>query len=263
MPDTPHTDFAAALAGFPPITLGEMDEVRLMNRVDTKYVTEESSLAEVLADACRAGYRVLEVDGARMIPYDSLYFDTADLAMFTAHHNRRVPRRKVRTRVYLNSGETFLEVKRKRNTGRTKKKRLGIPQAAFADFRTDPAACRFLEEKAEFTPAALAPVLETLFRRITLVNPAMTERLTVDTGLRFVNRRTGGEATLGRAVVIELKQDGRAVSEARRILRDRRVKPLRMSKYCIGVTLTDPSAKANRFKLKIRDIEKTIHASLW
>jgi hypothetical protein len=42
------------------------------------------------------------------------------------------------------------------------------------------------------------------------------------------------------------------------ILLDNRVKPVRISKYCIAETLTDPSAKSNRFKPKVRIIEKTI-----
>ena len=42
------------------------------------------------------------------------------------------------------------------------------------------------------------------------------------------------------------------------ILLDLRVKPLRVSKYCIAVTLTDPVAKTGRFKVKVRAIEKII-----
>ena len=44
----------------------------------------------------------------------------------------------------------------------------------------------------------------------------------------------------------------------KRILLDHRVKPVRISKYCIAITLTDPAAKSNRFKVKVRQIEKTI-----
>ena len=43
------------------------------------------------------------------------------------------------------------------------------------------------------------------------------------------------------------------------ILLDHRVKTARVSKYCIAVTLTDPSARAGRFKEKVRLLEKTIH----
>ena len=59
-------------------------------------------------------------------------------------------------------------------------------------------------------------------------------------------------------MIIELKQDGRAASQMKNILLDLRVKPVRVSKYCIALTLTDPEAKSGRFKPKVRLIEKTI-----
>ena len=59
-------------------------------------------------------------------------------------------------------------------------------------------------------------------------------------------------------MIIELKQDGRAESQMKGILLDLRIKPVRVSKYCIAVTLTDPQAKSGRFKGKVRRIEKTI-----
>ena len=48
----------------------------------------------------------------------------------------------------------------------------------------------------------------------------------------------------------------------KRILLSLRVKPVRISKYCIGTTLTDPDAKSNRFKVKIRTIRKIIHTKI-
>ena len=90
------------------------------------------------------------------------------------------------------------------------------------------------------------------------MNPAKTERLTIDTQLSFKNFRTGKETSLQNAVIIELKQDGRAGSQMKGILLDLRIKPVRVSKYCIAVTLTDPQAKSGRFKGKVRRIEKTI-----
>jgi len=238
------------------IGLDEMDSIKLMNRIDSKFVTSESVLAQVLEQAADHGYRVLETQGDKISPYDSMYYDTDGLKMFTDHATRRLVRQKVRTRVYVNSGTTFLEIKRKNNKGRTKKKRISIPSEEFFDFRVDPQACEYLAAHSAFTSDMLAPRMETIFRRITLVNAAKTERLTIDTSLRFVNHDTGLEASLGPAVIIELKQDGRAASEMKDILLDLRVKPMRISKYCIGMTLTEPAARSNRFKLKVRKIEK-------
>lgn len=238
------------------IHLEEMDSIKLMNRIDTKYVTDENVLGKVLESAAGHGYRALEVDGAIISPYDSLYYDTDGLKMYTDHHNRRLVRQKVRTRVYLGSGATFLEIKRKNNKGRTRKKRIGIPRDAFLDFRTDEEAVSFLAGKSDFTADMVSPRLETIFRRITLVNASKTERITIDTGLHFVNHDTGMRADMGPAVIIELKQDGRACSEMKNILLDCRVKQFRVSKYCLGTTLTNPAAKSNRFKVKVRAVEK-------
>ena len=258
MPEPVHISFEKPLEALKPITLEEMDAVKLLNRIDSKYLTNEATLLDILKDAAAAGYRVLVTEGCRISPYSSIYYDTEGLKMFYAHHNRRLVRQKVRTRVYVNSGDAFLEIKRKNNKGRTKKKRMSIPQANMMNFAVDPVAADFLREKSWFTAPELSPVLETAFHRITLVNPAMTERLTIDTKLNFQNFRTGLKTTLQNAVIIELKQDGRAASQMKNILLDHRVKPVRVSKYCIALTLTDPSAKSGRFKVKVRTIEKTI-----
>ena len=245
-----------------PITLEEMDSIKLMNRTDTKYLTDEATLAGVLGDAAAQGFRALLVAGTQVIPYYSVYFDTPDLKMYLDHHNRRLNRHKVRTREYVGTGNSFLEIKRKHNTGRTKKKRTPIPVGEMMDFSGDEAACSYLESHCPFTVGDLSPVLSTGFDRITLVNPDKTERITIDSHLEFNNFRTGRKASLLNAVVIEIKQDGRCASPMKRILLDRRVKPVRISKYCIAETLTDPGAKSGRFKEKVRAIEKTINKKL-
>ncbi len=242
--------------GFSPIRLEEMESIRLMNRTDTKFLCNSQTLRDILADAGRCGYRILETDGHRLNAYDSLYYDTADLKMFIDHRNCHLVREKVRTRTYLSSGVTFLEVKRKNNHGRTRKKRTKIAGELFADFGESASACSWLACHSAFFPDTLSPSVETLFHRMTLVNPEMSERLTVDTGIRFTNIRTSLQSGLGEAVIIELKQDGRAQSRMKSILSAHRVKPERISKYCIGITLTDPSARAGRFRQKERIIEK-------
>lgn len=264
LPEDGHIDFETCdeLRQMPSIRLEEMDSVKLMNRIDTKYLTNEEVLLRVLADARASGYRVLETEGQKISPYDSLYYDTPDLRMFLDHHNRRLFRQKVRTRVYVSSGDAYLEIKRKNNKGRTKKKRRPIALSLFGDFRRDPEAADYLARHSDYEAADLLPQLETRFRRITLVNANLTERLTIDTELMFVNRVTGLEASLPGAVVIELKQDGRSRSQMKPILLHHRIKSFRVSKYCIGTTLTNPGIKSNRFKLKIRRIEKTTHQNI-
>ena len=262
MPEIEHISLGQELDNMLPITLEEMNSVKLMNRIDAKFLTNEATLRSVLADAAAAGYRVLVTEGERQSPYETVYFDTPGLRMFYDHHNRRLVRQKVRTRCYVRSGEAYLEIKRKNNHGRTSKKRIGLPLEQMTDFSANPEACTYLAKHSWFTQADVSPSLETAFTRITLVNPDLTERLTVDTQLRFRNLRTGLGTTLQDAVIIELKQDGRCQSKMRSIFLEHRIKPVRISKYCIAITLTDPSAKSGRFKVKVRAIEKTIDKKL-
>jgi len=250
------------LDSFTPITLKEMDSIRLMNRIDTKFVTNEATLGIILKMALQKNYSVFITEGKRTGEYDSLYFDTSDLEMYTEHHNTHLVRQKVRTRVYLNSYEAYLEIKRKNNHRRTRKKRIGIPYSEFAGFSGDQDANIFLAQNSRYEVSDLHPRLNTRFVRITLVNEARTERLTIDTGLNFYNHDTKLSANLKDAVIIELKQDGNCPSPMKDILAELRVKPFNVSKYCIGNVLTDPDIKNNRFKMKIRQIEKIIDKSL-
>lgn len=245
-----------------PISLNEMSAVSLMNRTDTKFVTSADILSKILDDARSEGYRVCQIEGIRLIPYKSVYFDTHDLYMFTAHRNKKSVRQKVRVRTYEITGQTFLEIKRKNNHLRTKKKRFPIPPECLYDFSMAEGAEDFLVQKTIWKASDLKPETTTYFDRITLVDPYLTERITLDINLRFHNLRNGRSIDLGPLVIIEVKQDAHKHSTFRKILLSHRLFPYRISKYCISVTLTDPSARYGRFKEKIRYIEKLIDRKL-
>ena len=105
------------------ITLDEMRSIRLMNRIDTKFVTTVPMLRQLLLLA-KDDYFVQESQGERISPYYTLYFDTPDCKMYNRHEAGHLSRQKVRVRSYVNVGLNFLEVKTKNNHGRTKKKRI-------------------------------------------------------------------------------------------------------------------------------------------
>ena len=65
MPEMDHISFTRDLDPMQPITLEEMKSVKLMNRIDAKFLTNEATLRGVLADAAAAGYRVLVTEGER------------------------------------------------------------------------------------------------------------------------------------------------------------------------------------------------------
>lgn len=255
------TDSAAdILAAFTPVSLDRMDSVRMMNRVDTKYVTTTGMLPEILSSV-REGYMALETSGGRVSSYDSMYFDTEDCEMYLRHQCGRLVRRKVRTRTYADSGDTFLEVKRKDNHARTRKKRMQIPQESFLDPFAVQDSQKFVIEKSGYEATCLSPALRTAFRRITLVSAHMDERLTIDMDLAFSNPRTGLTASTGDLVIIELKREGRTASRMADALASLGIRPMGMSKYCIGSAMTDPSLRQNRLKQKIRYINKLNHVT--
>ncbi|HYN89599.1 MAG TPA: VTC domain-containing protein [Ardenticatenaceae bacterium] len=105
-----NPDLSNLLHRFEPIRLVQMDEVALLDRVDTKYVMRASELYHALPSLVEQ-YRVLDVEGSRLNRYQSLYFDSADLALYLRHHNGAQNRFKVRSRRYVESTRSFLEVK--------------------------------------------------------------------------------------------------------------------------------------------------------
>ena len=244
------------LMAFEPMDLDRMDSIRLMNRIDTKYVTTSSVLDSILRKSLACGYMMFVSEGVRIHPYDSIYFDTSDLRMFLDHRNSRLVRQKVRTRIYSASELCFLEVKSKNNHSRTKKKRISIPPEEFTDFRGDNKCSDFLAKITGCRADSLSPSVETSFSRMTLVDKYLSERITIDSDICFRNMRNGRTSGLGEAVIIELKRDGRKRSFMQDILLSLRVKPMRISKYCMGVVLTDPQCRPGRFLEKIRACDK-------
>ena len=244
------------VGAFEPIDLDRMDSIRLMNRIDTKYVTTSFVLDAILRKSLACGYMMFVSEGVRVQAYDSIYFDTSDLRMFMDHRNSRLVRQKVRTRIYSDSDLCFLEVKSKNNHSRTKKKRISIPPEKFTDFRGDNKCSDFLAKITGYRPDSLSPSVETSFFRITLVDNDLSERITIDSDICFRNMRNGVTSGLGDVVIIELKRDGRKRSTMQDILLSLRVKPMRISKYCMGVALTDSKCRPGRFLEKIRACEK-------
>ena len=251
------------ISSFDPISLSEMEGVKLMNRIDTKYAVPMSVLPAILEEA-QTGYMAQEIDGKRIALYDTMYYDTETLDMYMRHHDRQLVRQKIRVRQYVDSDLTFLEIKRKNNKGRTKKKRIAVPgfdigaETLGQSKREVWSVEDYIAAKSRYTWAELRPCLSTKFHRITLVNKEKTERLTIDMDLVWENIITGEKKTFPELVIIELKRDGNVPSPMTNIMLHQRVKPLKISKYCIGTALTTPRLKKNRFKDKIRRIEKML-----
>ena len=243
------------LKPFETITLEEMKSVKLMNRTDTKFVTNTSKLYQLLKMA-QQDYYVQVIDGERNLDYDTTYFDTTAFDMYNMHQSGHLNRQKIRFRTYCINHLQFMEVKTKNNHGRTKKKRIEVSDMDLNDEEKR----QFLHKHLRYEVEELQPVLSNHFSRVTLVNKGMTERLTIDTGLNFHNVLNGSDKDMGQLVVIELKRDGLVNSPVLQMLRQLRIQPHGFSKYCMGSALTGQDhLPVNRFKCKLIEINKLVN----
>jgi hypothetical protein len=241
---------------FEPISLKEMDSVKLMDRTDTKYTFNRTQFDAVLGDILEE-YRVLEIDGKRISRYKTLYYDTDKYNLYTKHHNGELNRYKIRHRSYLESNIGFLEVKFKNNKGRTVKnriKKVEVPNGWEGDTEA------FLTQMLPFPPSDLVPVIWVNYSRLTLVNKTSAERLTIDLDLEFVKDTV--TKNLNSLVIAEVKQEKRKASPFLKIMRKYHIREGSISKYCLGIALTCDDVKKNNFKAKIQTLKHIIYDDL-
>lgn len=241
------------LVPFSKIGLGDMDNVKLMNRVDTKFVMTVDQFLEVLP-LLGEHYHAVEIADKCVCSYESLYYDNKKLDFYHDHHKKRLNRVKIRYRKYLDSDISFLEIKHKYK-GRTNKMR--IPSDELHEELPNEHK-KFIDESVDvpFTNE-LIPTLVNNYQRLTLVGKEINERLTIDLNLSF--RKDAQTADLNYLVIAELKQ----VKVSRkspffRFMKERQIRPFRLSKYCIGILKISQEAdvKYNRFKKKVLKIDK-------
>jgi hypothetical protein len=239
------------LTSFSHLTLEELNAVRLLDRMDTKYIFHINDLPGVLADL-RKDYRVLEIGGIMQNCYQTVYYDTHDLTMYHHHHNGKTNRYKVRLRRYCDSDINYFEIKFKNNKGRTIKSRIKKKEFITA---FDERCISFLG-KTPFLPESLNPVLWVNYSRMTFAKNDFSSRLTFDTGLRFTLGEK--EKTFGSLVIAEIKQNKTIPSGFHTLMHNHRIPALSISKYCLGMANLYAGIKKNNFKDKILTINKVM-----
>jgi hypothetical protein len=233
-----------------------MEAVILMNRIDTKFAFPASLLPELL-QSISGHYRSLVVAGKRLARYRTLYFDSPDYSFYHSHHNGYRPRFKVRFREYTETGTVYFEVKQKNNKNRTIKYRIQA-KCSVPENITDP----YLSFMKGFLPEGyenLRPALWSTFSRITLVSNDIRERITIDTEPGFSDENRS--ICISNLVIAEVKSvSENGYSEFSEWLKNRKIYPTSISKYCTGVALIKDRVKTNLFKEKINFIKKLNHA---
>jgi hypothetical protein len=237
-----------------PIGLDELvAEASLLTRVDRKYVVPRQQLDVVLADL-DPDTRVLEVDGVRGSAYESVYFDTPDLASYFAAARRRRRRFKIRTRAYLDSGEAYLEVKTRGGRSLTVKDRLTYDiddrDTLTLDGRRHVDAVLTETGVGHLGPRPLSPTLTTTYLRTTLFLPASAARATIDEDLGWAidDRR---RLTTPDLAIVETKC-GAAPSPVDRMLWAHGHRPAGISKYGVGMAALRPELPANKWSRILR-----------
>lgn len=243
---------AHILSTFEPITLEQMDEVKLLNRMDTKFILNQERLPEMLNDL-QDDYYILDIDGVRIYPYHTTYFDTEDFVTYRNHHNGKLNRHKVRLRTYMLSGQHFFEVKFKNNKKRTIKSRVTVASdtPVIAGKAED-----LLLRKTPFKATDLQPRLSVGFSRTTLVSKKLNERITIDTGLVYKNEHLQKEYK--GLLIVEVKQGRSEKSPLISRLHSMYINPARLSKYCLGVLSMYDGVKYNLFKETLHNINKIL-----
>lgn len=237
-----------------PISLDEMDRVSLMDRIDTKFYFHERLLPNILM-SIQKDYDVLEINGERIMPYESSYYDTSNKTMLSWHQNGKLNRYKVRRRKYVLTGETFLEVKFKSNKGNTIK----IRKLDVNDSLKNEA---FIIKNTPFSLVKLEHVLSNEFHRLMLVNKNNAERVTIDMNLKF-NKKTQETQLVENLVILEIKSERHlGITELQRSLKFLHIYPNGFSKFITGMYMFHKDLKFNRFKRRFLKINKTIEKNL-
>ncbi|MBS2100510.1 polyphosphate polymerase domain-containing protein [Carboxylicivirga linearis] len=230
------------------IGMEDMGQVKLMNRIDTKFLLSPKVLISCLSEHIE-DYKVVEIKGRRILSYHTNYYDTNDLRMYYEHHNGKNRRYKVRYRKYAESGDEFLEIKMK-HKGRTHKKRVavnGFEESIKGDEK------QFVDVNSPYHANDLISVLSTDFERITLVSKTTCERITIDLNIQFSDKQSTKD--LDNCVIVEVKRNREDVySSFARTIKKHGFLPLSISKYCLGTIALNNDVKYNRFKPKLRTV---------
>lgn len=241
------------LSQLPAVGLEELTtEAALLTRVDRKYLVPSATARKVLSTFSSEA-RVLDMDGNRTFAYDSVYFDTAELDsyMLAAHGRRR--RFKIRTRTYLDSAVSFLEVKTEGAREATVKER--IPYELGDRDRLTEEGLAYVNETlaaaiGDMSIGPLEPVLSTRYDRTTLFLPESGSRATIDSDVTWQSP-DGQPWVLDNAVVVETKS-GSAPGPLDKHLWAHGVRPCRISKFATGMAALHPELPANRWNQTLR-----------
>ncbi|MGZ4495376.1 MAG: polyphosphate polymerase domain-containing protein [Nocardioides sp.] len=256
-PDPAPTRAVRALdvtsGSLPEIGLAELDAgLGLQIRVDRKYFVP-ADVFERFAALPGLDLRALDIHGRRLFGYETTYFDSSDLVTYRAHLQGRRRRFKVRVRSYVDSGTTHLEVKLKGPHGETVKHRRPHPAHLGSTLTRDGhgfvAGC-VAEAYGLPVPSVLEPALITANHRATFASSTHNTRLTCDVAVTC-RRDDGTVRLLSDHLLVETKS-GPGAGGLDLALRSLGMRPVSVSKYCVGIATLHPDLPGNPWHRVLR-----------
>lgn len=219
-------------------------DLALQTRIDRKYLVDSKILEPIIL---KLADQVAVVQNAEIsvANYETIYFDTANRDFHKAAAYKRRHRFKIRTRTYLDSQTSFLELKLKTNRLATRKIR--IPVEFQTRDRLDASQLDWINAQLKTAglqmPAGIEKVITNEFHRVTLVGTDLSFRATLDFDLKFDHSLALKESSM---VLLETKSAS-APNALDRALWQSGIRPRKISKYAIGMALKFPDLPRNKW----------------
>lgn len=211
------------------ISLEEAKKIKLMNRIDKKYVIDFEQFCLLIPYILDNYYIVSDSNQRILLPYKSIYFDTKNYDMYNDHKVNKENRQKIRIREY-SSGDKFLEIKNKNNS-KTNKIRIQTSSYLLNEYK------KWIVDNLNYDINNLKEKLEVIFKRLTIVSKDKKERITIDFGISFYNF-TNNKFKRVDEIIIEVKKPDENKSDFENKLNSLNIQETKISKYFLGITLT-------------------------
>ena len=243
-------DLSDLLNQFQSGSLENLEDMKLLNRRDRKYIFPNSILPNILEELTD-NYYILQIDNNREFSYSNVYYDTDDFLFYKWHHNGKMNRYKVRYRHYIESDSHFVEIKHKSNKKKTFKER--FEKAGFEE-RINGNAEKAIKKAIGIETKQLKANVMINYSRITLFHKHQNEKVTIDRNLSF---ETNGKLQhIANLVIAEVKRNGKLNANGFvEVAKKFAIRPISISKYCISLAFGIDNIKYNRFKPKLLKIK--------
>jgi hypothetical protein len=241
-----------SISDYDGIGLSEIEGKNLLERIDRKYIIKVADVDIILSNALEY-YNVLEINGQRNMPYETVYYDKPGYDFY--HHARlkRPNRFKIRYRKYKINDLEYFEIKQKVRGTSTLKYRTTLDQAI------DPTQqiSAFLETH-NLKVGDYNTTLKVDYNRICLVSKTENERITIDTNLRITDFTN--EMSFDGMAIVEVKSNKiYSKNNITNTLKELGYQAISCSKYCIGLAFVNPSLSKSGFAPQLRTIREILN----